>query len=131
MSGNFEIEFATILIIIIGQMGHYRAGSGGTFVIKELNEKFYPLIVAGGAGGNFYEFYDFEKRTDGSTVKLLKRALKSSTIKFFFKHWILRDTKYSLTFYFWRRCKTQTTHKQNKCLTSPYGMPRHVTRCFI
>ena len=54
ISGNFEIEKGTVLLVAVGQKGNYKSsGSGGTFVIqKACRDVLVPIVIAGGAGGH-------------------------------------------------------------------------------
>ena len=50
------METGSVLQVVVGQQpAIYAAGSGGTFVIKEeATGLLSPLVIAGGAGGDFY-----------------------------------------------------------------------------
>jgi len=44
-----------VLHVAIGQRGSLSTGSGGTFVVRECsNGSFEPIVIAGGAGGDYY-----------------------------------------------------------------------------
>jgi len=48
-----------VLHVAIGQMGCPHSGSGGTFVIRECSDgSFEPIVIAGGAGGDYYKKAD-------------------------------------------------------------------------
>jgi hypothetical protein len=52
IKGNVALQAGDKLHFAIGQQGkHQQSGSGGTFIFKECDGQFEPLIVAGGAGG--------------------------------------------------------------------------------
>ena len=56
VQGNIKMESGTEIYVGIGQIGKYNTdGCGGTFVTIRENEKFIPIIIAGGAGGGNWE----------------------------------------------------------------------------
>jgi len=61
ITGKFNLKYGDVLHIGVGQKGSerfpkYGGGSGGTFICqKRPNGSFEPLVIAGGAGGDYHK----------------------------------------------------------------------------